>query len=222
MQHGIEPRYPLAEAAKIIGMPTPTLRTWFCGWPTGKPPVLAADGGADTPLILSFFNVVEARFLDAYRRRGVSMQRVRLALDFVSEHLSGFERPLLKPDFETDGKALFIELQEEAGDAPMLLDVTGGGQLTWPEAVQEHFQSLVFDDQGDPSRLWLDDRHDVMLDPRFGWGLPVVAGSGVRTDVLFERLEAGEGLDAIAGDFSLKRSEVEIAVAWERAARLAA
>ena len=209
MQHGIEPRYPLAEAAKIVGMPTPTLRTWFCGWPSGKPPVLAADGGADAPLILSFFNVVEARFLDAYRRRGVSMQRVRLALDFVSEHLSGFERPLLRPDFETDGKALFIELQEEASEAPMLLDVTGGGQLVWPEAVLEHFQSLVFDDQGDPSRLWLDDRHDVMLDPRFGWGLPVVAGSGVRTDVLFERLEAGEGLDAIA-------------VAWERAARRAA
>lgn len=222
MQHGIEPRYRLAEAAKIIGMPAPTLRTWFRGWPSGKPPVLATDGGPDSPLILSFFNVVEARFLDAYRRRGVSMQRVRRALNFVSEHLSGFERPLLKPEFETDGRALFIELQEEASDAAMLLDATGGGQLVWPEAVREHFQSLVFDDRGDPSRLWLDDRHEVMLDPRFGWGLPVIAGSGVRTDVLFERSEAGEELDAIAEDFSLKTSEVETAVAWERVARRAA
>ena len=221
MQHGVEPRYRLAEAATIIGMPSPTLRTWFRGWPSGKPPVLATDGGTDGPLILSFFNVVEARFLDAYRRRGVSMQRVRRALNFVSEHLPGFERPLLKPEFETDGRTLFIELQE-AGKTPMLLDATGGGQLVWPEAVREHFQSLVFDDRGDPSRLWLDDRRKVMLDPRFGWGLPVIAGSGVRTDVLFERFEAGESFDAIAEDFSLKMSEVETAVAWEQAARRAA
>lgn len=221
MQHGIEPRYRLAEAAKIIGMPVPTLRTWFRGWPGGKPAVLAPDGGAASPLILSFFNVVEARFLDAYRRRGVSMQRVRRALNFVSEHLSGFDRPLLKPEFETDGRALFIELQE-TGKTPMLLDATGGGQLVWPEAVRVHFQSLVFDDRGDPSRLWLDNRHEVMLDPRFGWGLPVIAGSGVRTDVLFERSEAGEELDAIAEDFSLKTSQFETAVAWERVARRAA
>lgn len=202
-------------------MPVPTLRTWFRGWPGGKPPVLATDGGTDGPLTLSFFNVVEARFLDAYRRRGVSMQRVRRALNFVSEHLPGFERPLLKPEFETDGRALFIELQE-AGETPMLLDATGGGQLVWPEAVREHFQSLVFDDRGDPSRLWLDDRRRVMLDPRFGWGLPVIKGSGVRTDILFERFEAGEEFDAIAEDFSLKTSEVETAVAWERATRRAA
>ncbi len=149
------------------------------------------------------------------------MQRVRRALNFVSEHLSGFERPLLKLEFETDGRALFIELQETS-KTPMLLDATGAGQFVWPEAVREHFQSLVFDDRGDPSRLWLDDRHEVMLDPRFGWGLPVVAGSGVRTDVLFERSEAGEELDAIAGDFSLKTSQVETAVAWERVARRAA
>ncbi len=221
MQHGKEPRYGLAEAATIIGMPTPTLRTWFCGWPSGKLPVLVPDEGAINPPILSFFNVVEARFLDAYRRRGVSMQRVRRALDFVSEHLPGFERPLLKPDFETDGRALFVELQE-TGKAPTLLEASGGGQLVWPEAVREHFQTLVFDDRGDPSRLWLDDRHEVMLDPRFGWGLPVISGSGVRTDVLFERLEAGEQLDTIAEDFSLELSEVEAAVAWEQAARRAA
>ena len=221
MQHGIEPRYRLAEAAKIIGMPAPTLRTWFCGWPSGKPPVLSPDGGADGAPILSFFNVVEARFLDAYRRRGVSMQRVRRALDFVSEHLPGFERPLLKPDFETDGEALFVELQE-TGKAPTLLEASGGRQLVWPEAVREHFQSLDFDARGDPTRLWLDNRRKVMLDPRFGWGLPVIAGSGVRTDVLFERLEAGEELDTIAEDFSLELSEVEAAVAWEQAARRAA
>ena len=149
------------------------------------------------------------------------MQRVRRALNFVSEHLPDFERPLLKPEFETDGRTLFIELQE-TGKTPMLLDATGGGQLVWPEAVREHFQSLVFDDRGDPSRLWLDDRRKVMLDPRFGWGLPVIAGSGVRTDVLFERFEAGESFDAIAEDFSLKMSEVETAVAWEQAARRAA
>ena len=57
-------------------MPVPTLRTWFRGWPSGKPPILTADGGTDGPLILSFFNVVAARFLSVYRQRGVSMQRV--------------------------------------------------------------------------------------------------------------------------------------------------
>jgi len=52
--------------------------------------------------------------------------------------------------------------------------------------------------------------------------LPVVAASGVRTDVLFERLKAGEDLKAVAEDFSLDRAAVEAAVAWEKAARRAA
>ncbi len=221
MQPGLEPRYHLAEAANIIGMPAATLRTWFCGRPGGKPAVLRPDGGARRPPVLSFFNVVEARFLDAYRRRGVSMQKIRLALDFVSESLTGFERPLLKPDFETDGRALFIQLQE-AGENSRLLEASAGGQLVWPEAVQAHFKSLDFDDRGDPTRLWLDDRREVMLDPRYGWGLPVMAEAGVRTDVLYERLKAGEELPAIAEDFSLSPAAVESAVAWERAARRAA
>ena len=221
MQPGLQPRYRLAEAAIIIGMPTPTLRTWFCGWPGGRPAVLRSDGGARRPPVLSFFNVVEARFLNAYRQRGVSMQKIRLALDFVSESLTGFERPLLKPDFETDGKELFIQLQQ-AGKSARLLEASSGGQLVWPEAVQAHFKSLDRDDRGDPTRLWLDDRRKVMLDPGHGWGLPVIAGSGVRTDILYERLEAGEDLAGVAEDFSLSRSAVEAAVAWERAARRAA
>ncbi len=220
MEPGKTPRYLVGEAATIIGMPAATLRTWFRGWPNGKPAVLTPDGGGSTPLVLSFFNVVEAKFLDAYRRKGVSMQRVRRALDYVSERMAGFERPLLKPDFETDGKALFIEVNDS--ERTSLLEVSGGGQLVWPEAVRQHFQSLEFDHRGDPSRLWLDDRHEVMLDPRFGWGLPVIAGSGVRTDVLFERAKAGEDLEAIAEDFSLESADVEAAITWEQAARQAA
>ena len=222
---GTEPRYSLAEASYLTAVPRATLRTWFVGWHSAgrapRPPVLCPEQDAVDPLTLSFYNVIEARFLAAYRRLGVPMQRVRVALEYVQTKMPTGRRPLLTRTFETDGRGLFIEFIHTDGD-PRLLEVSAGGQQVWPEIVRAHFKSIELDDIGHPARFWLDRRRELVVDPRVGWGMPAIAKTGLRTEIVFERFYAGEDVDVIAEDFSLDQHTIQEALRWEQQVRLAA
>jgi uncharacterized protein (DUF433 family) len=175
--------------------------------------VVVPDGDVTQPACLSFFNVVEARFLAAYRDVGVPMQRVRPALEFVAKRMK-IQRPLLTQRFETDGRNLFVHWINEARDARGLLDVSAGGQYAWPEIVASHFREIEFRDEK-PVRLWLNPAHTIAVDPTIGFGLPIIPAKGIRTEILFERFRSGETVDEIVEDFGLERSEVEEAIRWE-------
>lgn len=223
---GAEPRYPLVEASHLTGVPPTTLRTWFVGWPGGprrspQPPILQPDHDAFDPLTLSFYNIIETRFLAAYRRLGVPMQRVRAALSYVQTKMPAETRPLLRRTFETDGRNLFVEFLLTEKSHP-LLDVSASGQMVWPEIVREHFKSLDFDDTSQPTRFWVDSSRKIVVDPRIGWGMPTLADTGLRTEIVFERFDAGEDIEAIAEDFSLDPHTIQEALRWEQHARLAA
>lgn len=56
---------------------------------------------------------------------------------------------------------------------------------------------------------------DVVIDPLRGFGEPVIADRGVRTEVIAELVRAGDSPDMIAELYELKRSEVNAAVRYE-------
>ena len=49
----------------------------------------------------------------------------------------------------------------------------------------------------------------VILDPRFGWGRPVVEGVNVPLDAILDLWHARESMQAIADEFDLDRDAVE-------------
>jgi len=224
--YGTAPRYSLVEASWLTGTPRATLRTWFLGWKgaegrSPQAPVIRADGTGDS-LTLSFFNIVEARFLACYRRVGVPMQRVRPALQYAQQRMK-IPRPLLTQRFEADGRNLFIEWIEQKDGERRLLNLSEAGQYAWPEVVTEHFREIEFEDD-QPARLFLVPSRRLLVAPQVGFGLPVIASRGIRTEVLYERFERGETVDQIVDDFGLEnRADVEEAIRWEaNVARLAA
>ena len=216
---GTEPRYLLADAAIFANVPTPTLRNWVRGTSgtagrSPQPAVIQLDGLMEEPLAISFFNVIEAGFLSAYRSMGVPMQRVRPAIEYARER-ERIARPLLDENFQVNGRDLFLEYSRETG-AKGLLNVSRSGQAAWPEIVDSHFRSIQYDEQG-PILKWLfgAERPIVGIDPRLSFGEPCIVGRGLRTDVLFGRFVAGESRDEIAEDFSITGEEVEEALRWE-------
>jgi uncharacterized protein (DUF433 family) len=55
----------------------------------------------------------------------------------------------------------------------------------------------------------------IVVDPDYGFGLPVVSGSGARTEIVAERFMAGDAREVIAYDFGLSTAEVEAALRYE-------
>ncbi|MGH8656325.1 MAG: DUF433 domain-containing protein [Gammaproteobacteria bacterium] len=78
------------------------------------------------------------------------------------------------------------------------------------------------DDAGIPLKLYLitrggdaAERGIVVIDPRLGFGRPVIEGTGIRTEVIIDRFRAGEPIDSIAEDYGRSRAEIEEIVRGE-------
>jgi uncharacterized protein (DUF433 family) len=211
--YGIAPRYSIAEAARILRVKAVTLRTWCVGWKEskgrrGQVPVITPDGDQIEGTYLSFFNLIEAGFLNAYRETGAPMQRVRSALDFCRSPLE-IRRPLLTERFRIDGRDLV--LQHDRG----LLNASASGQYIWPELVERWLREIDFDSLG-PIQVWIAGRDkSILVNPRIGFGLPILASCGVRTEEVVSRFHAGDELRAIAEDLGAKEDEVLEAIRWE-------
>jgi uncharacterized protein (DUF433 family) len=207
---GTEPRYSVSHAADLIRANRNTVRAWFTGIQFAKRApqraVLKLDHPECEPTMLSFFNLVEAGFLAAYRAKKISMQRLRAAMEFAESRL-GIERPLLTDSFRTDGQELFLE-----HDRSLLEATKSPGQYVWPEAVSQYFQSVDYR-VGGPTAYWLLGRErGCVADPRLEFGEPIVPRRAIRVELIYSRFRGRESVDEIAEDLKLLTEEVEEAI----------
>lgn len=216
--------YGIAEAAHYLSLPGATLRSWV----RGRPYPTVGGNRFSEPLIqipdvaeplLSFTNLVEAHVLKAIRRHHeVPMVNVRPALAYLEEEM-GVAHPLAHQGLLTDGVSLFVER------FGALVDLSRKGQIAIRELLEAHLRRIEHDATGLAARLYpfsrgekLDGPRIVVLDPRLGFGRPVIAGTAVRTGVIASRLKAGESVVELARDYGLGVDAVEEAIRYELAA----
>ena len=217
-----QPAYALAEASRYLKLPAATLRSWVVGRPYPK-----ADGIGHSrplihpprkqPLLLTFWNLIEAHVLRSLRtEHGVSIKAVRQALTYA-ERSEQIERLLLRKDLRTNAGKLFLEKYGE------LIDLSASGQLAMRKLFEEHLKRVEWDEWRFPMRLYPfvsggADRRPIAIDPQIAFGRPVVLRVGVSTGIITERIDAGETIADLAGDYDLSLAEVEEAILYERAA----
>jgi uncharacterized protein (DUF433 family) len=215
------PVYSLAEAARYLRMPLPTLRSWVAGrdYPVKegshffKPVILIPRGESSQ---LSFVNLVEAHVLYAIRRQhNVSLSKVRLAIQFMRREFNS-RHPLADHRIETDGIELFVEKLGK------LITITRDGQLAMREVLDAHLRRVEWSNDGQAVRLYpftrnreADEPRVVVIDPRRSFGRPVLVGTGIPTAIVAERYKAGETVDQLANDYGRARLEIEEAIRCE-------
>ena len=207
------PAYPLAEAARHLYMSERTLASWTAG---RKPLIRIPQGGSQ----LSFYNLVEAFVLDVLRRqRRFSLQQLRRDVSNLQRHFPNLQHPLADADLLTYGQQLYAE------DGSDLANITRAGQLAMPELLRDFLRRVEKDVTG-VVRLYPFTRSQkdpaapksVVIDPRVSFGRPVIAGTGIPTDVIAERFKAGDSIAAIAKDYGRAAQEIEEAIRYEAAA----
>jgi uncharacterized protein (DUF433 family) len=202
------PTYGIREAASYMRLPPTTLREWV----TGAARVIPLGGSR--PPLLSFWNLVEAYVLAALRRRHrVPLQRVRKALRFVERELDT-ARPLIEQEFLTDGLDLFVEYYGK------LINASRAGQTEIRSLLEASLERVERDPKGLAERLfpWArepGEPREVEIDPRRAFGKLVVAGTGIPTAIIADRLRAGDTLAHLAKDYHLKLEQVGAALRWE-------
>ena len=218
------PAYTVAEAARYVDVPAATLRSWFSGrtYPrvdgvgSFEPVLSPADRGTGH---LSFRNLVEAHVLRALRtRHGIRLKTVRQALKTAGERLGIADllyrnRALLVAD-----RSLFLEYYGE------LLHLDLSEQIAMRRVLEAFLARVDWDDRDLPIRLYPFLRgtesagRAIVIDPQVSFGRPILADSGISTSALVHRIDAGEGIEAVARDYDITPGDVEAAILFEKAA----
>jgi uncharacterized protein (DUF433 family) len=214
-QHGLQiatddprvavPLYTVHEAARYLGMPYETLRGW--ARPSqGRSPLVTAFEASGRRATIPFIGLAEAFVLQAARRAGVPNHRIRPGVEAVQTEL-GVQHALASRRLYTDGAELLIQRAAEETD----LEVARTRQQQLSATVRSQLQLITYGGDGFAARLTLPayQETEVVVDPAVAFGYPVVTKSGVRVKDVLDRFWAGDGVDAIAYDFDLPRSQVE-------------
>ena len=167
--------------------------------------------------------VVEARYLRAYRAKNVPMQRLR---PFIANMRQEFGVPYPLAHFKpfASGRRLVLEVQEQLHlpEALRMVYEVSTGQLILDPRVVGFLERVDFSDSGEQEALRIRPAgkdSPVVIDPLISSGASTVRG--IRTEILAEQAIAGIPVDEIAEDFRLPLDMVKAALSYEWSAEAA-
>jgi uncharacterized protein (DUF433 family) len=211
------PAYGIPEAAGYLRLPVSTLRAWMLGQryrvrEESKffSPVIAIADRKNRQLF--FINLVEAFVLAGVRREhDIPLPKVRKAVAYLRRTFRT-KRPLAEEQFQTDGVDFFVE---KFGS---LIGATQEGQLQMREIIRDRLKRILRDPRGMPEKIVLfpSSSADVVIDPKFSFGRPILDGLGVRTAILAERFDAGDDVEDLAREYEAPPEAVQNAIRCER------
>jgi uncharacterized protein (DUF433 family) len=173
---------------------------------------------ADETIELSFRDLIELRFVKAFRDIGLSLPTIRECFMRAVEAVKD-QRPFSTQRFRTDGKTVFLEITHDVREGE-LLDLKRR-QGAFHRIVAPSLHDLEFD--ADIVARWFPlgmSRKTIVVDPARAFGRPIVVNGGVPTEVLSEAVEIEGSADRVAKLYEVPLAAVRDSIAFQQ--RLAA
>ena len=212
--------YTFADAARYVRAPVATVRAWFLGTKTGWgtfQPVLQLDDSGHR--MFSFRNLVELHVLNSIRKRHrVTLYRVRTAIAILSDVWKS-EHPLAEQDILTDGYELFARV------SGLLTNVSDyDKQILLDKVLRAALQRIERHPAGGARKLFpfptaeveSAEPRTIEINPSVQFGRPCLAGTGIPTEMLYQRHRGGDAADVLADDYEMPLERVREAIHFEQ------
>jgi uncharacterized protein (DUF433 family) len=163
-------------------------------------------------LSLSFLDLMEVRFVHAFREHGVSWKVIRRAEEHAADVLRT-THPFATNRFRSDGETILGDIADRTNG---LWDMAHK-QRVFADVVDAFMKGIEWADDGLAAR-WrpLEDSMRVVVDPARSFGVPLLDDENVPTRAIFDAVEAGESVDAVAAWFEVPVESAMDAVRFER------
>lgn len=184
-----------------------------------SPPVWQGDHRlVANRLTLSFQDLLEVRFVDAFLKRGVQWGVIRAAHEHAAKMFNE-QHPFSTNRFQTDGRAIFFDLRESEGGGAALVELSSN-QKVFREFLAPFFRDLEFRGADEAEAWWpLGLNRLIVLDPQRSFGQPIVAEHGVPAKALAAATR-NSSIAQVARWYEVTENEVQDAIEFEQ--RLAA
>ena len=199
------PLYTVAEAARHLGLAPSTLRYWVATKHLVRQLPPETKGGATLP----FVALAEAQFIHGMRDAGLSLQAVTEGVAALKQRLG--PASLVRDRLAHDGRDVLVDLGNDRGSEWQRARDSQGGIAG---VIEIGLGRIDWADDGLPQRVTLAgyEGADVIVDPRFAFGQPMLEDRGVRVEDIAQLFFAGEPIQTVADEFDVQPARVEAIV----------
>lgn len=212
--------YTVREAARLLNIANiGVITAWVRGRADRAPIIKRQYQPIEGHQELGFWDLIEVRFVDHFRKQGYSLQTLRKAADAAREETKA-QHPfaLYGVKFVGERKNILLETARKAGDKTLLNLLTK--QLEMYQVLEETVaRSLVFDPMSGLAQRWRPRDKEfprVVVDPTIAYGHPVLESARVPTEAIFALWKAEDGsYSAVADWFEIDEALAKEAVEFE-------
>ena len=214
--------YTLHEAYRFTQVPSRRIVRWTRGYRYlyggkthfSKPLIAHELNPVNNQPILSFLDLIEIRFLSAFRSYGVGWKAIRIAAQRAQEILN-HTHPFSTKRFKTEGRSIFADFVDKTGDRH-LLDLVKN-QFEFRRVVAPYLYTGIEFYNEEPLRWWpMGKTAGIVIDPQRNFGAPIVSKVGIPTRVLTNSFNAENSFEAVADWYGISATMVERAVEYEQ------
>ena len=119
-----------------------------------KPSVSEASGYGSVRLY-SFNDLIQLKVAKTLMDKGISLQKIRRAINYLKKNMPEVEKPLFELRFLTDGETIFVLTK----DKKVIIDTLKNGQLIFSIALGEIIEGL----KGEVVTLKKEKKYDVTV-----------------------------------------------------------
>ena len=220
------PAYSIAEASRLAGLSKDRTRRWLKGYEYFYPdsqmtppirrrqaPVIRRGRTAGTTYA-SFMDLVDLLFVKEFLAHGVSLQKLRKALDEAEQILG--KKHFAHESFFTDGRSIYVRVKQY-GEA--IMQLLAGGQWVIAPIILELAKKIEFDRSTAMARRWFPLGRDfpVVVDPLISFGRPALLRRGVATANVYDLyLAERQDISATSNWLGIAVGDARAAVEFEQ------
>ncbi len=226
--------YTPAAVGKLVGLHRDRVRRWLLGYEysytvqgtrrkkTQRQGPVVRRRGTEGTRHASFFDLIDLVFVKRFLDHGLSLQKLRASLAEASDLLGA--KHFARETFFTDGKRLFLQVQNAATGADSLMQLLSGGQWGIAPVIKQVARQIDFSPESGYATRWypLGKSKPIVLDPSIAFGAPSLREKAVKTATVYD-IYHGENrnVDKVAEWMNLSKKEVAVSVEFEESLRAA-
>ena len=167
---------------------------------------------------LSFWDMIEIRFVEHFRSQGLSLQYLRKVATIARKEFSS-QHPfaLSKAEYLTDRKRIFEQTAEEEGRK--IRELLSGQYEMYDTIETILAKGIAFNPKTFLAEEWHpmpNDCPNVVVNPRYAYGHPVVGKRRVPTAAIFRQWKAEKGdMARVADWWEVDASDINEAIEFE-------
>lgn len=156
---------------------------------------------------VNFYVLIELYTFISLRSMGMSVQKIVKYRDQICKDFNT-QYPFASQHVLSDGKKIWLEIDQA------IVNADGTRQIAISQIIMEFAKKIDFDaDSHLAERFWpKGKKNSIVVDPHHYFGSPVISGTNIGAETIYDLYESGESLKHIKFLYDLKGKEVKDAI----------